>query len=44
MPKGDKWGQPIIEEALICQDNEKCYQYRRNQTDIHTHIHTYLLN
>ena len=29
MAKGDKWGQPITEEALIRQGNEKCYQYRR---------------
>ena len=31
MAKGDEWGQPITEEALICQGNEKCYSYRRRQ-------------
>ena len=31
MAKGDEWGQPIIEEALIRQGNEKCYSYRRRQ-------------
>lgn len=31
MAKGDEWGQPVTEEALIRQGNEKCYQYRRRK-------------
>ena len=27
--KAEEWGQPITEEALVRQGNEKCYQYRR---------------
>ena len=32
MAKEDEWGQPMTEEALIHQGNEKCYQYRRKKT------------
>ena len=31
MAKGDEWGEPVTEEALIHQGNEKCYQYRRRK-------------
>ena len=27
MAKGEEWGNPIREEALVRQGNEKCYQY-----------------
>ena len=26
MAKGEEWGQPITEESLMRQGNEKCYQ------------------
>ena len=29
MAKGEEWGNPIREEALVRQGNEKCYQYRK---------------
>jgi len=41
MAKGNEWGQPVTEEALIRYGNEKCHQHRRKQTDIQTHIYTY---
>ena len=31
MGKAEEWGQPISEEALVRQGNEKCYQYRRRK-------------
>lgn len=31
MGKAEEWGQPITEEALVRQGNEKCYQYRRKK-------------
>jgi len=27
--KGEEWGQPTTEEALVRQASEKCYQFRR---------------
>ena len=29
MAKAEEWGQPVTEEALVRQGNEKCYQYRK---------------
>lgn len=34
MAKGDEWGNPIREEALVRQGNEKCYQYRKKNTKL----------
>ena len=28
MGKAEEWGQPITEEALVRQGNDKCYQYQ----------------
>ena len=29
MAKGDEWGLPVTEEALVRQANEKCYSFRK---------------
>ena len=29
MAKAEEWGNPIREEALVRQGNEKCYQFRK---------------
>ena len=29
MAKAEEWKQPITEEALVRQGNEKCYQHRK---------------
>ena len=29
MAKAEEWHQPVTEEALVRQANEKCYQYRK---------------
>ena len=29
MAKGEEWGLPVTEEALVRQANEKCYQFRK---------------
>ena len=29
MAKGEERGQPITEESLVHQGNEKCYQFRK---------------
>ena len=34
MAKGDEWGQPISEEALVRQGNEKCYQHRQTKAEV----------
>ena len=31
MAKAEEWGQPVTEEALVRQGNEKCYQHRRKK-------------
>ena len=29
MGKAEEWGNPVIEEALVRQGNDKCYQHRK---------------
>ena len=37
MAKGEEWGNPITEESLVRQGNEKCYQMRRKKKNMLTY-------
>ena len=39
MGKAEEWGNPITEEALVRQGNEKCFQYRRKKSEAGGSLH-----